>query len=170
MILNDHLCKILYFLYTVFPGCILWVYKHTTIAAKLASLFCVLIAVLSLNWSARYWPFIDWKLLYWSFLHTMKTEMKSHRTRHFISVCIFAKIIMIFRQLIYAILFGIYIMWPLNINNRPSWLDQLYELKGLVNLQKHFWNSSWFKWQWWKNQNAENPILKFQPSQKLCEF
>ena len=27
-------------------------------------------------------------------------------------------------------------------------------LKGLVNLQKHFWNSWWFKWQWWENQNS----------------
>ena len=36
---------------------------------------------------------------------------------------------------------------------------------GLVNLQKHFWNSLWFKY-----QTAENPILKFQLSQKLCKF
>ena len=31
-------------------------------------------------------------------------------------------------------------------------------VKGLVNLQKLFWNSTWQKWQWWENKNAENRI------------
>ena len=42
-------------------------------------------------------------------------------------------------------------------------------VKGLVDLQKYFWNSSWFKWQWWESQNAENPHLKIPTVSKVMQ-
>ena len=40
-------------------------------------------------------------------------------------------------------------------------------LKGLVNLQKHFWKSSWFQWQWWENKNAAKPHFKIPIEAKV---
>ena len=43
-------------------------------------------------------------------------------------------------------------------------------LRGLVNLQKHFESLHDSNDSEEKSQNAENLILKFRPSQKLCMF